>query len=93
MSILGAHASVKTYAFECSKDGSSSPSDSHVLLPLLAPHTKLLGRCWVGLLRDYTAIRTQWATKIQVMAMSHAGITLCCPHGSSHLYAEDRNIC
>ena len=65
VSILGAHAAVKTYAFVCSKEGSSSAPDSLVLLPLLAPHTKLLGRCWIGLLRDYTAIRTQWATKMQ----------------------------
>lgn len=65
MSILGAHAAVKTYAFACSEEGSSNGPDSLVLLPLLAPHTKLLGRCWIGLLRDYTAIRTQWATKMQ----------------------------
>lgn len=87
MSILGAHAAVKTYAFACSKEGSSSPSDSYVLLPLLAPHTKLLGRCWVGLLRDYTAIRTQWATKIQVMDTNHVGmqinVTLSVAIGSS----------
>jgi len=79
VSILGAHAAVKTYAFACSKEGSSSASDSFVLLPLLAPHTKLLGRCWVGLLRDYTAIRTQWATKIQVMGMNHVGIQINVP--------------
>jgi hypothetical protein len=65
VSILGAHAAVKTYAFACSEEGSSNGPDSLVLLPLLAPHTKLLGRCWIGLLRDYTAIRTQWATKMQ----------------------------
>lgn len=66
VSILGAHAAVKTYAFACSKEGSPGSADGFVLLPLLAPHTTLLGRCWIGLLRDYTAIRTKWATKMQV---------------------------
>jgi len=76
VSILGAHAAVKTYAFACSKEDSSSASDAVVLLPLLASHTKLLARCWVGLLKDYTAIRTQWATKIQVMSMGHVGLQI-----------------
>uniref|UniRef100_A0A7I4AZ16 Uncharacterized protein n=1 Tax=Physcomitrium patens TaxID=3218 RepID=A0A7I4AZ16_PHYPA len=65
VSILGAHAAVKTYAFACSKEGPPKAPDSFVLLPLLAPHTQLLGRCWIGLLRDYISIRTQWATKMQ----------------------------
>ncbi|KAH9566013.1 hypothetical protein CY35_04G109200 [Sphagnum magellanicum] len=65
VSLLGAHAAVKTYAFACSKEGSSHAPDGLVLLPLLLPYSSFLAGCWVGLLKDYTAICTQWATKMQ----------------------------
>lgn len=68
ISILGAHAAVKTYIFASSQGHLNAP-DGVVLLPLLAPHMRLLGRCWIGLLRDYTAIRTHWATKMQVVVI------------------------
>lgn len=69
ISILGAHAAVKTYIFASSQEERLNAPDGVVLLPLLAPHMRLLGRCWIGLLRDYTAIRTHWATKMQVVVI------------------------
>ncbi|KAG6542845.1 hypothetical protein Mapa_015749 [Marchantia paleacea] len=66
VSLLGAHAAVKTYAYACSQGNSKSSSDSVIILPLLAKHADVLGRYWIGILRDYTALRLHATTKLQV---------------------------
>lgn len=66
VSLLGAHAAVKTYAYACSQGNTKSSSDSVIILPLLAKHADILGRYWIGILRDYTALRLHATTKLQV---------------------------
>ncbi|BBN09583.1 HEAT repeat-containing protein 5 [Marchantia polymorpha subsp. ruderalis] len=65
VSLLGAHAAVKTYAYACSQGNTKSSSDSVIILPLLAKHADILGRYWIGILRDYTALRLHATTKLQ----------------------------
>ncbi|KAL2632357.1 hypothetical protein R1flu_017043 [Riccia fluitans] len=64
VSLLAAHAAVKKYAFACVEGGRKSSADGDVILPLLSTHGDKLGRFWVGLLRDYTALRLHSTTKL-----------------------------
>ncbi|XP_024543648.1 protein SWEETIE [Selaginella moellendorffii] len=63
--LLGAHAAVKTYALACLKSGPEKAVVGNLLISLLGNHVNLLNRCWIGLLKDYTMVCTQFSGKMQ----------------------------
>ncbi|KAJ7552272.1 hypothetical protein O6H91_06G048200 [Diphasiastrum complanatum] len=60
--LLWAHAQVKTYALA---ESSVNAGVGLIINPILRQHSSMLHHCWIGLLKDYTMLRTQLASKLQ----------------------------
>ncbi|TVU08978.1 hypothetical protein EJB05_42408 [Eragrostis curvula] len=54
--LLTAHAAVKCYTYQFLRMKENAPDEYQQLAPLLANSSTLLGKYWVGALRDYIAI-------------------------------------